>query len=221
MQAPPQRRCGQTACAAGYQPDFRYESTITVLRCTQIAQALKNVGRSISWRRPTGRPAVFAAALKPRSALMLVAAVLCSCPPSGDNLEPLLLMCGPEPRAQRMELHAAGVAAIRGHSQDALQGKHDSFQHAVAPDLLQMRIPAPRAMGAKHQPKGNAVSVEAGLARRAAPRKQAHETQCVLAQVPAARSPAVACLADRTNHRGIPQDSAFSGCQQAQGSRRR
>jgi hypothetical protein len=117
-------------------------------------------------------------------------------------------MRGPVPWAQGMKLHAAGIAAIGGHSQDAFQREQRAFHHAVARNLLQIRIPAPGAMRAEHQAKRNAVSMEARFARRAPPGEHADEAHRVLDQIPASRSPAVASLADWANQGSVPQKPA-------------
>src|SRR5208282_1522060 len=123
--------------------------------------------------------------------------------------EPSARTPGAVARAHGMELHSAGVAAIGGESEDALQGEQRAFVHVIAGDFFQMDVAALRAMGPHQQAKGYAVRPESRFTRGAAPGEHAHHAQRVLGDVPPARSSASARLAERTNHESHPQDQGF------------
>jgi len=117
--------------------------------------------------------------------------------------------CAAVSRQYRVKLHSARITPVGRQTQNALQRQHLAFFDAVAPNPLKPGIAAARAMSLQEQPEGNFVRMEPRLAGAAAPRQHADQAQRVVAQVAPARSSALACLADRTNHGTGPQAFAF------------
>lgn len=113
------------------------------------------------------------------------------------------------PRPQRVELHPARVAAVCRKPQNALQWEHPALFDAAARDSLDTRIAATRAMRLQQQPEGNFVCVETRLAGRTAPGQYSDQAQRNVAQVAPARSSALACFTERTNHGTSPQFPNF------------
>jgi len=102
---------------------------------------------------------------------------------------------------QAEEFLAAGIAAVSRKSQKALNRNHQSLVDAIARNMLQVKIPAARAVCESGKIQGYPAGVETEVARVATPWPQTHQRANEIEDTAAVRTKTVRTAALGADHR--------------------
>ena len=101
------------------------------------------------------------------------------------------------------EAHAAGITAVGGNVQHALQRSKQIFQDAVAGNALEIKISAASAMNVKNKRGGNQPAAEAYATGAATPGTQTEQTPETILDSAALRAPARTAIAFGAKQFGV------------------
>jgi hypothetical protein len=121
------------------------------------------------------------------------------------------------------EAVAAGIAAVGGESEPALQKNEGAIFDAITGDMLDIEIAAARAMGEAFEDGSDLPGLKAPIAAVAAPRAQAGDTESEVEDSVAVRPKAIITATLWTNHRcseAVAQNTEKAGREQDGGIRR-
>jgi hypothetical protein len=103
-------------------------------------------------------------------------------------------------RERTEEFLPAGIAAVSGKSEPALDREERALLHALARNRLQIKISAFRAVGVTHKRERNAACIKSAIAPVASPGFQPRDLRNDIEGSTPMRAEAIATTAMRANH---------------------